>query len=324
MSGDQVRGVVAAVADEVRARYVFPDKADHIADALQARLSRGDYDAVPYAAALADRLTADLRAAEPDRHLRVRWYPEPGASSAVSDWDNPEFLAGYWHEQDFANQGITGAQRLPGNVGLLTVESVDEPEGTGQVVESAIAFLGRASALLVDVRKSNGGAPSGVAFFISHFLPPPAKHLIDVRDRSGALVDQTWTTPYVRTRLPDIPLFVLTSERTPSGCEELAYDLQALGRAVVVGETTVGAANPVDVYRVDPHVSLQVPTAHVVNAITGTNWEGTGVRPDVACAAEDAVNTAHRLAVRAILDRHATDSPVPTSVLEEAQAVLAG
>ena len=322
MSVERVRGVVTAVADEVRARYVFPDKADHIADALRARLDRGDYDAVPYAAALADRLTADLLEAESDRHLRVRWHTEPGNASPVSDWDDPAFMAGYWHEQDFSNQGITGAQRLPGNVWLLTVESVDEPEGTGPVVESAIAFLGRASALLVDVRTSTGGAPSGVAFLVSHFVPPPAKHLIDVRDRSAALVEQTWTTPYVRTRVADIPVFVLTSERTPSGCEELAYDLQALGRAVVVGETTVGAANPVDVYRVDPHVSLQVPTGHVVSAITGTNWEGTGVRPDVPCAAEDAGATAHRLAIQAILDARPADA-LPSSVREEAQAVLA-
>ena len=287
-------------------------------------MSRGDYDAVPYAAALADRLTSDLREAVPDRHLRVRWHTDPAHSGPVSNWDDPEFMAAYWRDQDFANQGLTGARRLPGNVGLLTVESVDEPEGTGHVVESAIAFLARASALLVDVRESNGGAPSGVAFLISHFVPPPAKHLIDVRNRSGALVEQTWTTPYVRSRLADIPLFVLTSGRTPSGCEELAYDLQALSRAVVVGETTVGAANPVDVYRVDPHLSLQVPTGHMVSPLTGGNWEGTGVRPDAPCAAEDAVNTAHRLAARAILDRHPSGRPLPAGVVEEAQAVLDG
>ena len=325
MSSEHVQAVVAAAAREVRARYVFADKAERIADSLEERLSAGEYDDVPYAAALADRITADLLAAEPDRHLRVRWHDEARDSSPVSQWDDPDFLAAYWREQDLFNQGITAAQRLPGNVGFLTVESIDEPEGTGEVIESAIAFLRRVSALLVDVRKSTGGAPSGVAFFVSHFVSPPAKHLIDGWNRAGAVVEQTWTTPYVRTRLADIPLFVLTSERTPSGCEELAYDLQALGRAVVVGEKTVGAANPVDVFRVDPHLSLQVPTARVASPLTSGNWEGTGVVPDVACPAQDAVQTAHRLAVRAVLDRHTTDGPaLPSSLREEARNVLAG
>jgi hypothetical protein len=32
------------------------------------------------------------------------------------------------------------------------------------------------------------------------------------------------------------------------------------------------------------------------NAVTGKNWEGTGVLPDVAGAPEDALDTARRLA----------------------------
>jgi hypothetical protein len=37
---------------------------------------------------------------------------------------------------------------------------------------------------------------------------------------------------------------------------------------------------------------VTVPTARSINPVTGTNWEGAGVEPDVAIAAEDALKAA--------------------------------
>jgi C-terminal processing protease CtpA/Prc len=39
-----------------------------------------------------------------------------------------------------------------------------------------------------------------------------------------------------------------------------------------------------------------IPSGRAINPITGTNWEGTGVTPDVAVPAGDALETALRLA----------------------------
>ena len=47
---------------------------------------------------------------------------------------------------------------------------------------------------------------------------------------------------------------MLTSGSTFSGGEELAYDLQQLGRATVVGERTRGGAHPVERFRIRPHL----------------------------------------------------------------------
>lgn len=93
------------------------------------------------------------------------------------------------------------------------------------------------------------------------------------------------------------PLYVLTSGKTFSAGEELAYDLQQLGRAQVVGEATRGGAHPRDGWTVHPHLELSVPVARAVNPVSGTNWEGTGVRPDAPCGAEDALDRALSLAV---------------------------
>ena len=92
------------------------------------------------------------------------------------------------------------------------------------------------------------------------------------------------------------PVYVLTSGNTFSGGEELAYDLQQLRRATVVGERTKGGAHPRTGHRLHPHLELTVPTGRAINPVSGTNWEGVGVVPDVAVPADRALTVAHEQA----------------------------
>jgi C-terminal processing protease CtpA/Prc len=99
---------------------------------------------------------------------------------------------------------------------------------------------------------------------------------------------------------PTKPVYVLTSHKTFSAAEAVAYDLQALKRAVIVGETTGGGANPFEYRRVHPHFAVDLPESRSVNPITGTNWQGTGVKPDVEVPAEQALDKALELAGEAL------------------------
>ncbi|MFD3676239.1 S41 family peptidase [Streptomyces sp. NPDC058613] len=85
---------------------------------------------------------------------------------------------------------------------------------------------------------------------------------------------------------------MLTSSATFSGGEDVAYTLQAHGRAVVIGETTRGGAHPTVRHAVTVHVQVTVPSARTVNTVTGTNWEGVGVLPDVPVPADRALDMA--------------------------------
>jgi C-terminal processing protease CtpA/Prc len=95
-------------------------------------------------------------------------------------------------------------------------------------------------------------------------------------------------------------VYVLVGPQTFSGAEELAYDLQVLERGMVVGERTRGGAHPREGFRLHPHLELAVPVARAVSAVTNTNWEGTGVHPDIEVPTPDALATAHRLALAAL------------------------
>jgi C-terminal processing protease CtpA/Prc len=241
-------------------------------------------------------LTSDLQASIPDRHLQVRWSEEERAPAEKSDWDDPEYLAAYWAREAQDNFGFDKIERLQGNIGLIVVRNIDEPEGTAGVIDAAFAFLARCNALIIDVRNTTGGATSGIAYFLGHLLPAGTP-LTEAINRQGEVFERTMTPAGMEPTFPEeVPVYALISARTVSGCEELVYDLRAAGRATLVGATTIGAANPVDVYPVDPHVVVRVPTAIVRNVATGSNWEGVGIKPDLECAPEDALDIAHTLA----------------------------
>jgi retinol-binding protein 3 len=133
--------------------------------------------------------------------------------------------------------------------------------------------------------------------FISSYLFAERTHLNDLWTRKGDVTDQYWTDPYVPgKRLDGKPAFVLTSKNTFSGGEEFTNNLKVLKRATIVGETTGGGAHPVRGHRITEHFGIGVPFARAINPITHTNWEGTGVEPDVKVAAADALSTAEKLA----------------------------
>ena len=134
---------------------------------------------------------------------------------------------------------------------------------------------------------------------IATYLFDRPTHLNDFYSRVDNSMEQSWTLPPVSgNRLADKPAFVLTSRTTFSAAEGFSYDLKILKRATLVGETTSGRGHMGMAHRIDNHFTIYVPGVRVINPISKTNWEGTGVEPDVKVKAADALATAVKLAER--------------------------
>lgn len=174
-------------------------------------------------------------------------------------------------------------------------------------IGSAMSLVAQAQALIVDLRQTLGGDPEMTAFLLSYLFGATPVQLSSLHEGRECRVRQYWTLPFVPGRRfgPAKPVYVLTSAVTFSGGEQVAYDLQQLGRATIVGERTRGGAHPREGFRLHPYLEAAIPVARSVSPVTGGNWEGTGVMPDVEAVAPDALDVAHKLALARLADAEA-------------------
>jgi C-terminal processing protease CtpA/Prc len=304
------RVVIDGVLDRLKEAYVFPDTAVAMERAIRARQRRGEYDRITSGRAFAESLTAHLQAVSRDLHLRVRHRAEPFPVEDNRDEPSPDDRARARALGQRVNFGFERVERLPGNVGYLEIRSFGfDTADVSEVAATAFTFLGNTDALIIDVRRNGGGSPFMVAQVSSYLFGPDSVHLNSLYWRPGNRTDDFYTRTKLRgTRYgPDKPVYVLTSRNTFSGAEEFAYNLQALKRATIVGDTTGGGAHPGGMRRVTDHFAVWLPTGRAINPITKTNWERVGVRPEVAVPSDQALRTAHRAALRG-LRAHAPDA----------------
>jgi hypothetical protein len=332
LAAEQLSGreIVTTALSLLRANYVFPDLAERAAAAVEARLAAGEYDDLDEVT-LTELVTQHLREVCDDKHLALRLGggppepppgrgAEPGRREPKDRKDHEARRQAMRQMGRLDNFGIRRVERLDGNVGYLDVRRVAVPANAGPAIAAAMELVAGTYALIIDLRHNHGGSPEGVVFWCSYLFGEKPTHFNDIFHADTGETRQFWALPYVPgTRYVDRPVYVLTSSETFSGGEDFGYTLQALGRAEVIGETTGGGAHPTRPFPISAAVHIAIPFARSVNPVTGTNWQGTGVVPDVAVDAAQAYDTAYARALRHVL---AADD-VPPPIADEARDALA-
>jgi retinol-binding protein 3 len=289
--------VIDGVAADLAEFYIDPALAKQMKDAVQSHEKAGAYDTITDGDVFAERLTTDLQAVSHDKHLRVNFNPYKSPPQAKP---TPEDDARYHQQMEHDNCAFSKVEILPNNIGYIKFDGFMDAGFCGPTVVAAMGFVAHTDALIFDLRQNGGGQPAMVTMIASYLFDQPT-HLIDIYNRKEDSTQQNWTLSYLPgPRLIKQPVFVLTSARTFSGAEEFAFDLKNQKRATIVGETTGGGAHPVSGHTVADYFNVGVPFAKSLDPATKTNWEGTGVVPDVKVPAADALETAQKLALEKI------------------------
>lgn len=293
--------LVASFLDHVDAHYVIADKAAAMRERIEKKLAAGAYASLGHQA-FAESITADLRECAGDLHFKVSYKEEPQPVRESATEETPEEVAEFRRIARFNNYGCSEVKRLTGNVGYWKIdEFYDLIDGSGPTFVAAIKTLSNTDALLVDVRNNTGGDPAAVALVCSFFFDVEPVHLNTLERKTADTAQQWWTLPHLECeRYLDKDVYLLINEKTFSAAEEFAYNLQALGRATLVGKNTAGAAHAREQFQIDEHYFINIPTQRPINPKTKTNWEGHGVAPDVEAASEESFAVAYRMALRSL------------------------
>lgn len=147
---------------------------------------------------------------------------------------------------------------------------------------NAIRILQNTDALVIDLRDNPGGFEDIVAHVLSHFFDGPKRELQSYHIRNENRKRSIYITEELPIKkLPEIPIYILINEGTGSAAESFSYMMKHLGRATVLGDTTVGAGNGSRYYRISDKIVVQVATSETINAVTKTSWEKVGVAPNI-------------------------------------------
>ena len=298
--------------------YIYPQVAQSVRASLAS--DRARFLAIGDPQQFAAAVTRQMRLSGNDVHLALVY----SAELLAPDGDpTPAELAHNTASTVLHNAGVRDAQWLPGNIGYIRISGFpsDSP-AVRHAIDAAMATVANTDALIIDLRHNGGGDPSSLDYWMGYFFAKPTELTSIHWTTPKPHVDRQFSAAQIGGRGYPNPIYVLTSSRTFSCAEQFTYDLKALHRATIVGETTGGGANPGDFHRLTPHFAVFIPTGRAYNPYTKTNWEHTGIAPDLPASAKDALVQAYTTALKR--DTNAFDELVVEreEILKDPSAVI--
>ncbi|MCB0727561.1 MAG: S41 family peptidase [Ignavibacteriae bacterium] len=306
--------------------YIFPEMSLKMENYIKLKLSEHKYDSVSDPVQFAEQLTNDLQSVSKDKHIRVQYNPDQIRQMKKHNLTNDEEITQEYIDQlKTVNYFFKKVEILNGNIGYIDFRQFGPGDQIKDKVASVMGFVENCDALIFDMRYNGGGDPTGIQVISSYLFGDEPVHLNDLYYRPNDTTEEFWTLKDIKgKRMPDVPVYVLTSSFTFSGAEEFSYNLQNLKRATIVGETTGGGAHPGGMNIVDDNFLMFVPVGRAINPISKTNWEGTGVSPDVEINSTKALIKAQILALEKIKQNSANEKEKQNSdwLIESLSATL--
>lgn len=277
--------------------YPLPEVSLKMIDYIVEKQKRRDYEKFNNISDFTSQLTLDLREISNDDHIRVYPYEK------IPDDLSVEMKLGYPEN----NYGFQKVEILTGNIGYINLTTFNNPKTAGMTAIAAMNFVAHCNALIIDLRL-NGGGDEAMAELINSYFFDKRTHLTDTYIRKDSITNQIWTQEWVPgPRIIEAPIYILMSSYSYSSSEVMAYQLQQLNRAKIVGEKTRGGVHGVRYMSFpDLGINMKVPYTQDINPYSKTNYIN-GIIPDIPCTSEQALVVAQIEVARELLKTE-TDS----------------
>lgn len=288
--------------------YLYPETGKRYAEAIRAAIAAGRYKALS-GEALGAAIDSDVHAVSPDGHLRLR-VPDAGASAAPAP-------GGVAPVRRPPKVPVEQAGWIAPGIAFIRFNVFPPDEAVTAAAAKFMADHADAKAIIFDIRTHNGGGLDQMdAIFPwlfgkeTRLVTMATRASVDAEGGSpiagvpsmrmakgdtGMIAREHWATPNADARLRDAKVYVLTSGASASAAEHFALAMKHTARGVLVGAPTAGANHFGRGEDLGGGYGAFIPVGRTYDPVTGKDWEGEGVLPDIAVPPADAL-------VRALTD----------------------
>ncbi|NIM12512.1 MAG: hypothetical protein GTO45_10440 [Candidatus Aminicenantes bacterium] len=307
ISKEEQRKLVKAICEKLEQLYPFPEIGIKTSKGILKNFKEGKYSKYTDPGVFADNLTIDLEEISNDKHLDLLYNPKLAARIKEQEDKGGEgaFVALEAKIERWNNYGFKELKILAGNIGYMDLRLFFSTRYAGATAVAAMNFFSNCNALIIDLRKNSGGWDDMVTLLASYFFDSDDAVIFDIsRSSKDDSYYSSMTSLYVPgKKQADIPLYILTSKSTASAAEGFAHRMKHLNRnAVLVGEKTAGAENPVEYLAISNEFVLKIPCWRKIYSSTDSNWEGVGVKPDIEVKEDKALKVAHMEALKKLVE----------------------
>lgn len=305
LNDQQISTLIDSLSESLKTYYTYPDKATEMAEFLNAQLKGDVYKKYRNPTELAYKLGSDIRHIYADAHMHIVFEPGLRPPIELSLVEQKRAYQEQLAAERENNFNLKKVEILPGNIGYFRFDGfthfIEEAKPT---VFAGLSFLSNTKALILDLRFNGGG--STINQFSSYFFQQKT-HLYDQVSTISKDTLVFNTDPSSTDSLALLmPIYILTSKNTASAAEAFASSMQALSRAVVIGDTTLGASHFTGFFPLGQGFIAKIPFARPVNTATFKDWERTGVIPNFAAPAPIALHKAQEFVLEELLSRAET------------------
>ena len=298
LTPEEVTSIVEKIPDLLSQNYVLPEKRGQLASEFTETIQSGLYSSITHPDTLAKVLSRNLREMGQDKHLYVKYYP--------TDTEKDEFDWEAWEREERIlekeqNFGFTEVKVLPGNIGYIKIVEFMHPQRGMATAVAAMKLVEQTEGLIIDLRGNGGGYGGLMNYVLNHYFDGGPTHIsTTIYSEEDKLPEKEYSSDLVYGKMRvNTPLYIITNAKTGSAAEFFAYTLQSFGKAKVVGQRTAGAAHLNSFFPLNENFRISISTAAPINPKTQSNWEHTGVIPDVIMS-ENEIEKARELIVKEV------------------------
>lgn len=294
---DDRTAVLADITEKVKSYYIDKEVYKKVDSLFQDESRKGAFNNLT-GKDFASLLTQKLRISVNDKHFFVKYLGNYTPEKPINEKEE-EKLNNFHNSLE--NFGFENVLRLQGNIGYINYKGFATRESSEKTLAAAMDFVANTNSLIIDLRENGGGDNGMLLLFCSYFFDKKTDlYTTYFRHKDETVINSTQSKVTGQKYLHK-NIYILTSKKTFSAAEGLAYFLQQYKLAKVIGEKTEGAANPVDHFIIQNQYLLLVPAGKITSSVSHKNWEHTGIFPDQEVKAEDALKTAHVKILKNIL-----------------------